>query len=294
MLEGLDVLAGLNVFTLGVVEIRDSECPSSQSCATTESFLLCSVFGWILKPRSLIFVCVCVCVCVTAAVNGFPLTKASCLWNEERQPEKKLDVHCEKPPVRFQLNVCACLPISWALSRKLIYPEGGGGQNTSRWRCHFPLAHSKCRSSDPPCRVEALWGQRVNISYCSEIVGSHSSFQRAERISCCWLFISLQRRELSVCRRAQQTSLSSSYASINCSDVHPISWSFSLVNEVKTRQQRWFAGVSSSFPAGVNDPTLSFFAACRIQTFTACWWRLRWAHAVKQQLITLWNVRIGF
>ena len=60
MLEGLDVLAGLNVFTLGVVEIRDSECPSSQSCATTESFLLCSVFGWILKPRSLIFVCVCV------------------------------------------------------------------------------------------------------------------------------------------------------------------------------------------------------------------------------------------
>lgn len=124
MLEGLDILAGLNVenvFTLGIVEIRDSERPSSHSCATTQSFLLCSV--WILKPRSLIL---CVCVCVTATVNGFPLTNASCLWNEERQPEKNLDVRCEKPPVRFQLNVCACLLISWALSRKLIYPEGEG------------------------------------------------------------------------------------------------------------------------------------------------------------------------
>lgn len=59
--------------------------------------------------------------------------------------------------------------------------------------------------------------------------------------------------------RAQQTSISSFYASINHSDVHPISWLFSLVLEVKTWQQQWFAGVRLSFPAGVNDPVLLFF-----------------------------------
>lgn len=60
--------------------------------------------------------------------------------------------------------------------------SGGGGasvlrqpQKRSRWRCHSPPRRGRCSALwtqpavlwKPPCVVEPLWGQRVNISKCS-------------------------------------------------------------------------------------------------------------------------------
>lgn len=98
-------------------------------------------------------------------------------------------------------RLCVCLPISWALSRKLIYPGGGEGTHPGGGVI-FPSHTQSAVLQILPAEWKHSEVSRSTSLNAQRASALSAVFQRAETISCCWLFISL----LSICRRTQQTA----------------------------------------------------------------------------------------